>query len=243
MVHSCPHKWAQWVPLAEFWYNTTYHSAHGHTPFEALYGYPPKHFGITLTDACSTLDLEDWLQSRNTMLQHIQNNLARAQQRMKHQADKNRQERTFVVGDWVYVKLQPYIQQSVARRTNQKLSYKYFGPYLVLQTMGKVAYNLQLPATSQIHPVLHVSQLKKALPPNTTLSTDDELQLLYTLEGLPPSHVLDTRLHLIGRRVVPVALLQRESCPVHWATWERATAIPASLIQSSGSASRGHAAA
>jgi len=76
MVHSCPHKWAQWVPLAKFWYNTTYHSAHGHTPFEALYGYPPKHFGITLTDACSAPDLEDWLQSRNIMLQHIHHNPA-----------------------------------------------------------------------------------------------------------------------------------------------------------------------
>ena len=176
------------------------------------------------------------------MLQHIQHNLARAQQRMKHQADKNHQERTFAVGDWVYVKLQPYIQKSVARRTNQKLNYKYFGPYLVLQTVGKVAYKLQLPATSQIHLVLHVSQLKKALPPNTTLSTDDELQLLYMLEGLPPSQVLDERLHLVGHRVVPVVLLQRESCPVHWATWEHATSVSASLLQSSPSASRGRAA-
>jgi len=147
------------------------------------------------------------------------------------------------VGDWVYVKLQPHIQQSVARRTNQKLSYKYFGPYLVLHTVGKVAYKLQLLANGQIHPVLHVSQLKKALPPNTTLSTDDELQLLYMLEGLPPSQVLDQRLHLVGHRVVPVALLQRESCPVHWAPWERATDVPSSLLQSADSASRGRAAA
>ena len=109
--------------------------------------------------------------------------------------------------------------------------------------MGKVAYKLQLPANSQIHPVLHVSQLKKALPPNSTLSTDDELQLLYMLEGLPSSQVLDQRLHLVGHRVVPVALLQRESCPVHWATWELATDVPASLLQSSDSASRGRAAA
>ena len=108
------------------------------------------------------------------------------------------------MGDWVYVKLQPYIQQSVARRANQKLSYKYFRPYLVLQTVGKVAYKLQLPANSQIHPVLHVSQLKKALPPNTTLSTYDELQLLYMMEGFPSSQVLDTRLHLVGRRVPPM---------------------------------------
>lgn len=162
MVHSCPQKWAQWIPLAEYWYNTTYHSAHGHTPSEALYGYPPEHFGITAFDACQVPDLEEWMTSRNTMLQHIQQNLTRAQQRMKHHADKNRQERTFQVGDWVYVKLQPHIQQSVTRRTNQKLSYKYFGPYLILQAVGKVAYKLQLPASSQIHPVLHVSQLKKS---------------------------------------------------------------------------------
>jgi len=109
------------------------------------------------------------------MMQHIQQNLARAQQRMQYQADKHRQERTFVVGDWVYVKLQPHIQHSVQRRSNHKLSYKYFGPYLILQTVGKVAYKIQLPATSQIHPVLHVSQLKKALPPNASLSKDAEM--------------------------------------------------------------------
>ena len=112
----------------------------------------------------------------------------------------------------------------------------------MLQAVGKVAYKLQLPATSQIHPILHVSQLKKALPPNTTLSTDDELQLLYTLEGLPPSQVLDERLHLVGHRVVPVVLLQRESCSVHWATWEHVTSILALLLQSSPSASRWRAA-
>lgn len=41
-VHSCPKQWIKWLPLAEFWYNTTYHSALGHTPFEVLYGHPPR---------------------------------------------------------------------------------------------------------------------------------------------------------------------------------------------------------
>lgn len=33
-VHSCPKKWALWLPLAEYWYNTAYHSALGKSPFE-----------------------------------------------------------------------------------------------------------------------------------------------------------------------------------------------------------------
>lgn len=32
---------AKWLPLAEWWYNTTYHSTIKMTPFEALYGYQP----------------------------------------------------------------------------------------------------------------------------------------------------------------------------------------------------------
>jgi hypothetical protein len=36
-VHACPRQWIKWLPLAEFWYNTSYHSALGHSPFEVLY--------------------------------------------------------------------------------------------------------------------------------------------------------------------------------------------------------------
>lgn len=36
-----PKQWATWLPLAEWWYNTSYHSTIKATPFEALYGYKP----------------------------------------------------------------------------------------------------------------------------------------------------------------------------------------------------------
>jgi hypothetical protein len=111
-------------------------------------------------------ELKDWVEERSKMTQVIQDNLHRAQQRMKHQADKHRLEREFMV---------PYIQRSVANRASQKLSYKYFGPYLITQKVGKVAYKLQLPNHSRIHPVVHVSQLKKALPPTSQVSSDEFL--------------------------------------------------------------------
>jgi hypothetical protein len=93
----------------------------------------------------------------------IRQHLNRAKQRMKRQADEHRSERQFQVGDLVFVKLQPYIQSSLAQRTNQKLSFKFFGPYHVLARVGTVAYRLELPVSSSVHPVFHVSQLKKSV--------------------------------------------------------------------------------
>jgi transposase InsO family protein len=36
-----PKEWSQWLPLAEWWYNTCHHSFTGFTPFEVVYGYAP----------------------------------------------------------------------------------------------------------------------------------------------------------------------------------------------------------
>lgn len=211
--------------LAEYWYNTTYHPALNATPFEVLYGYPPNHFGIAPADACQVQDLKQWLQERTAMTNLIQSNLTRAQNIMKLQKDKHRQERQFQVGDWVYVKLQPHIQQSVHRRVNHKLSYKYFGPYLILQRIGAVAYKLQLPATSKIHPVIHVSQLKQALPPDVEVQRDDQLQLLTLDTAASPIQVLRTRYCQVGNSVIPFALTQWEYSPQSRATWENVNTL------------------
>ena len=44
MTGECPREWSQWLPLAEWWYNTSYHSAIHTTPYEAVYRQPhPVH--------------------------------------------------------------------------------------------------------------------------------------------------------------------------------------------------------
>ena len=83
---------------------------------------------------------------------------------MKQQVDQHCRERSFDVGDWVFLQLQPYKQISLkqAKRDN-KLSPNYYGPYKVLQNIGTMAYKLELPASSRVHPVFHVSCLKKVI--------------------------------------------------------------------------------
>lgn len=75
---------------------------------------------------------------------------------MKQNADKGRKDVSFEIGDWVFVRLRPYRQLSIRLQRHTKLSQRFFGPFKVLHRVGEVAYKLDLPSSSKIHPVFHV---------------------------------------------------------------------------------------
>jgi transposase InsO family protein len=221
-VHACPSKWSHWLPLAEFWYNTNSHASLDRSPFEVLYGHPPKHFGLHHNSAILVTDLDQWMQEREVVSKLVQQHLLRAQSRMKKYADQHRSERVFSVGDRVYLKLQPYVQSSVTRRSNQKLAFRYFGPYTISQRVGAAAYKLQLPDSAQIHPVFHVSQLKAVISRHQVVTASlpvhhDALQI--------PIQVLQSRLIQKGGATVAQVKVLWSGMDESLATWEDLKAL------------------
>jgi hypothetical protein len=216
-VNSCPSKWIHWLSQVEYWYNSCVHSALGMSPFEALYGYKPKHFGIETMEPVQSVELSVWLKEKQLMITLIKQHLSRAKLRMKKQADKSRSERSFAVGDKVFLKLQPYVQTSLSPRSNQKLAYKCFGPFPILERIGQVAYRLQLPESSSIHPVFHVSQLKNVISAADKVTDyfPDDL----TSPKVPES-ILQKRVLHHGLTPVQQVLVKWSGWPASMATWE-----------------------
>ena len=160
-----PHQWLSHLPWAELCYNTTFHSAIGMTLHQALYGSNPRLLPTYTPGSASADDVDLTLVNRQEIQQQLQENLVRAQHHMKKYADSKRLDKSFAVDQWVWAKFHPYRQQSAVRRLNFKLSKRYFGPFKIIERVGPVAYRLDLPSTSKVHSVLHVSLLKPYIGP------------------------------------------------------------------------------
>ncbi|KAF2309056.1 hypothetical protein GH714_000293 [Hevea brasiliensis] len=149
------------------------------------------------------------------MLHLLRQNLLQAQNKMKATYDQSHRSLEFKVGDMVLLRLKAYRQQSVAKRTNHKLSARFYGPFRVLECIGTMAYKLDLPAESKIHPVFHVSYLK---PYHAGQPVTPTLPPTILLED--PVHPLAVLDHRIKGGIPEVLIHWSHSSPAD-ASWER----------------------
>ena len=74
----------------------------------ALYRYHPPSITSYLRETSKVQAVEYHVQHQQEVLQILKDNLNLAQNRMKQQADQHHSETSFDVGDWVFLRLQPY---------------------------------------------------------------------------------------------------------------------------------------
>nr|GFA42808.1 putative reverse transcriptase domain-containing protein [Tanacetum cinerariifolium] len=121
------------LPLVEFSYDNSYHASIKAAPFEALYG---RKF-------------------------QIKQGMQAARDRQKSYADLKRKAMEFHVGDKVMLKISPW-KGVVHFDKRGKLNPRYVGPFKVLESIGDVAYKLDLPKElSRVHNTFHMSNLKE----------------------------------------------------------------------------------
>ncbi|MCI32910.1 hypothetical protein A2U01_0054125, partial [Trifolium medium] len=101
----------------------------------------------------------------------------------------------------------------VSDRRIHKLSKRYFGPFPIIEQIGEVAFKLQLPAESTIHPVFHCSQLK---PFHGTIEDNSTIESEATLETRPVA-ILDWKFE---DNVLSKVLVQWSNSFPEDSTWE-----------------------
>ncbi|MCH81138.1 hypothetical protein A2U01_0001919 [Trifolium medium] len=196
-VHEEPKRWGQFLHWAEWQYNTSIHSTTGFIRFEIVYGRPPPSLITYIEGASHIQAVDDELYTRSETLDLVKKKLLKAQETMKLYADKKRSPHQF------------------NEKGGHKLTKSFFGPFKLIQQIDDVAFKLELPETSRIHPVFHISKLKPCkgsteiqfpLPPDSV----DNMPLV------KPLAILDWK-EVEGIRKL---LIQWEGLFSEYATWE-----------------------
>ena len=73
-----PQSWVDWLPLAEFWFNTNFHTSLKLTPFEALYGYSPPKVVDYVPGTTRIATVDSVLQDRQQLFSLLKHHLTTA---------------------------------------------------------------------------------------------------------------------------------------------------------------------
>ena len=191
------------------------------SPFEDLYGYQVHVPSIAFNeDKLVNPMAKEELERMRQLLQLCKDNMKKAQDVMKANADVHRRHVEFQEGDYVLLKLPKSRHNTLKGSSNSKLAHRYYGPYLIVKRVGDLAYKLDLPSSTRIHNVFHVSNLKRfigslpqemeELPP-----MNEEGEIIYE-----PERIIGKRTRELRNRNIDEYLVKWKLLPIDEATWQ-----------------------
>jgi hypothetical protein len=176
--------WAHFLPLAEFTYNNTKHSATQVTPFFANKGFHPT-LELSL-DSVPSAEAHSMVADLKELRIYLQEQLKiTIAQYEAATIDRRKKIPPFSVGDEVWLDA----RNIRTKRTSKKLDHKRLGPFPIIEKVSSHAFRLGLtPSMSKLHNVFHVSLLeptnkssipnrRQDPPPPVEIAGEDEYEV------------------------------------------------------------------
>ncbi|GJY45049.1 putative reverse transcriptase domain-containing protein [Tanacetum coccineum] len=214
--------WDVHLSLVEFSYNNSYHSSVRCALFEALYGRKCRSPIMWAEVGEGQLIGPELVQETTEKISQIKDRLKAARDRQKSYADKRRKPLEFSVGDYVLLKVSPW--KGVVRFGKKgKLTPRFVGPFEIIEKVGLVAYQLDLPEEfNGVHDTFHVSNLKNCLADPTLQVPLDEIRVDVKLNFMEePVKILEREFKKLKRSRIAIVKVRWNSKRGPEFTWER----------------------
>ncbi|GBG77977.1 hypothetical protein CBR_g25908 [Chara braunii] len=158
--------WVEGLPDVELAYNSSIHPAIGMSPFEFEHGSPvTSPLDTIIPRAAKSDDHLLFLRRMQELLVKARDQLAKTQQRMSQQANRQRLPCPFRAGNLVWVSAAEFsLEQDISR----KLLPKWMGPWPITTPGGDApegpSFIIQVPAHLPVNPIFHSSKLALYTP-------------------------------------------------------------------------------
>lgn len=215
--------WAELLPSAEFAYNSAISEDLGTSPFEVDLGWCPRSpLDLLSGSRVSVESVEEFKTALQASIKDAQYSYKISRARQAAQSSMRYSTPQYSVGDYVWLKNTLFMDAYSRSQESAKLRAKRFGPFRIVELVGKNAVKLELPDHLRIHPVVHVIHTTPHYDQPLDISSPVPVRPTPVPTALGPEYEVESILaHRRRGRGYQFLTLMRGD-PIHDAEWQPA---------------------